>query len=71
VASIPPAKVPEVRERARKAGVPLAELGTTTAREFVVRAGGSEIIRIALEELRDARERCLVSIVGSDAPLQN
>jgi phosphoribosylformylglycinamidine synthase len=64
VASVPLAKLPEVRERARSAGVLLTEIGTTAVRDFVVRAGGSEIIRAALEELREARERCLVSIVG-------
>jgi phosphoribosylformylglycinamidine synthase len=64
VASVPPAHVAAVRERAARAGVPFAELGSTTARDFVVRAGGSEIIHAALEELSSARERCLVSIVG-------
>jgi phosphoribosylformylglycinamidine synthase len=64
VASLPAAKLAEVRERAARAGVPLTELGTTTARDFVVRSAGSEIVRVTLEELHVARERCLVSIVG-------
>ena len=64
VASIPPALLADVRERARQAGVPLTELGTTRERDFVVRSAGSEIIRAALPELREARERCLVPIVG-------
>jgi phosphoribosylformylglycinamidine synthase len=64
VAALAPAKLAEVRERAKRAGVPLTELGTTTASHFIVRAAGSEIVRAALEDLRDARERCLVSIVG-------
>jgi len=64
VAALAPAKLAEVRERAKRAGVPLTELGTTTPSHFIVRAAGSEIVRAALEDLRDARERCLVSIVG-------
>jgi phosphoribosylformylglycinamidine synthase len=64
VASVARGKLAAVRERAERAGVPFAELGTTTARDFVVRAGNSEVVRVALEELRDAREKCLVSIVG-------
>jgi phosphoribosylformylglycinamidine synthase II len=64
VASVSPSKLAEVRSRAGRLGVPLAELGTTTARDFVVRAAGSEIIRAKLEELKDARERCLVPILG-------
>jgi phosphoribosylformylglycinamidine synthase subunit PurL len=64
VASVSRAKLAGVRDRAERAGVPFAELGSTTARDFVVRAGGSEVIRAALEELREAREQCLVSIVG-------
>jgi phosphoribosylformylglycinamidine synthase len=64
VASIPPAKLADLRQRAQKAGVPVIELGTTTAADFVVRSAGSEIIRAPLPELRDARERCLVPIVG-------
>jgi phosphoribosylformylglycinamidine synthase len=64
VASIPPAKLSEVRERARRAGVPLVELGTTTAKEFIVRAAGSVVVRAALDELQGVRERCLVPIVG-------
>jgi phosphoribosylformylglycinamidine synthase subunit PurL len=64
VASVPPSKLDDVRARAERAGVPFAELGSTRARDFVVRAGSSEVIRAALEELREARERCLVSLVG-------
>jgi phosphoribosylformylglycinamidine synthase len=64
VASIPQALLADVRERARQAGVPLTELGTTKERDFVVRSAGSEIIHASLPELRDARERCLVPIVG-------
>ena len=64
VVSLPPAKLAEVRERAARAGVSLTELGTTTSRDFVVRTKGSEIVRAGLEELRDAREGCLVPIVG-------
>jgi phosphoribosylformylglycinamidine synthase len=64
VASMPLAKVADVRERARQAGVPLTELGTTKERDFVVRSAGSVIIHAALSELCQARERCLVPIVG-------
>jgi phosphoribosylformylglycinamidine synthase subunit PurL len=64
VASVPPSKLADVRARAERAGVPCAELGSTQTRDFVVRAERSEVVRAALEELREARERCLVSIVG-------
>ena len=64
IASVPTAKLAEVKERAARAGVPLAELGTTTAKDVVLRRGGSELVRATLDELRDARENCLVPIVG-------
>ncbi|HMI83558.1 MAG TPA: phosphoribosylformylglycinamidine synthase subunit PurL [Polyangiaceae bacterium] len=64
VASVSPAKLAEVRECARRAGVSLIELGVTTASDFVVRGAGLEIIRATLEELQGAREQCLVPIVG-------
>jgi phosphoribosylformylglycinamidine synthase subunit PurL len=64
VASLKAANLVEVRERAQKAGVPFAEIGTTTPSDFVVRYAGSEIVRATLQELYHARERCLVPIVG-------
>ena len=64
VASVPRAKLDAVRECADRARVPFTELGSTASGDFVIRAGGSEIVRAALEELREAREKCLVSIVG-------
>jgi phosphoribosylformylglycinamidine synthase subunit PurL len=64
VASLSPAKLADVQERAAKAGVPFTELGKTTGQGLVLRAGGKEIVRVDLSELRDARERCLTSIVG-------
>jgi phosphoribosylformylglycinamidine synthase len=65
VASIAKDKVAAVRKKADALGVPFAEIGITTDGPFVVRADGSEIVRATLEELRDAREKCLVPIVGA------
>jgi len=53
-----------VRQRAERDGVPLVLLGKTTARDLVLRASGSELVRATLEELRGARDACLVPIVG-------
>jgi phosphoribosylformylglycinamidine synthase len=64
VASVPAAKLTAVRDHAQRAGVPFTELGRTTARDFVVRRAGSEVVRADLEDLQRARERCLVPIVG-------
>jgi phosphoribosylformylglycinamidine synthase len=64
VASLPPTSVAEVATRAALAGVPFVAIGTTTASDIVLRRDGSEIVRAALADLRDARENCLRSIVG-------
>jgi phosphoribosylformylglycinamidine synthase len=53
-----------VKERASRAGVPFAELGATTAKDVVLRRAGAELVRATLDELREARENCLVPIVG-------
>ena len=64
VASLPAAKLADLRQRAAKAGVPLSELGKTTGQGLVLQVDGKEIMRADLSELRDARERCLEPIVG-------
>ena len=64
IASVPSANLVEVRKLAERAGVPLVELGTTTAKDVVFRRGDSELVRATLDELRDARENCLTAIVG-------
>jgi phosphoribosylformylglycinamidine synthase len=64
VASLPTANLTGLRARAESAGVPFVEIGKTIARELVLRRGGAELVRVALDSLREARERCLVAIVG-------
>jgi phosphoribosylformylglycinamidine synthase len=64
LASLPAANVAEVKGRAARAGVPLVELGQTTAKDVVLRRGDAELVRATLDELREARENCLVPIVG-------
>jgi phosphoribosylformylglycinamidine synthase len=63
IASMAPALVAEVKRRAADGRVPVTELGTTTRDGFVLTTQGTEV-RASLAELRDARERCLVPIVG-------
>jgi phosphoribosylformylglycinamidine synthase len=65
VASVAAARIDEVKERAARIGVPIVAIGTTTTKDVVLRRGGSEVVRAALDELRAARESCLASIVGS------
>jgi phosphoribosylformylglycinamidine synthase subunit PurL len=62
VASISLEKVAKVRDLANEASVVMTELGTTQPNEFVVRFQGKELARAGLEELREARERCLAAI---------
>ena len=64
VTSFPTSKLADIQQRAAKAGVPLTLLGKTAAQGIVLRGGGKELVRADLTELRDARERCLVPIVG-------
>jgi phosphoribosylformylglycinamidine synthase len=64
VASVPPDRLADVRARAARFGVPLVEIGSTTAKDLVIRLPGSELVRATLEELRTARDNCLVPIVG-------
>src|SRR5262249_16870507 len=63
IASTAPAHVAELKRRAAAAGVPVTDLGATARADFVLTARQTEM-RATLTELRDARERCLVSIVG-------
>jgi phosphoribosylformylglycinamidine synthase II len=65
IASIARDHVAAVRKKAEQAGVPFVEIGSTTDAGFVMRASGTEIVHATLEELRDARERCLEPIVGA------
>jgi hypothetical protein len=54
-----------VQGHAARAGVPLVELGRTTAAGLVIRnRAGGDLVRVELGALRAARERCLVAIVG-------
>jgi phosphoribosylformylglycinamidine synthase len=64
VASLSSQHLADVRARAERRGVPLLELGKTTARDLIVRVSGSELVRATLDELRNAREACLYPIVG-------
>jgi phosphoribosylformylglycinamidine synthase len=64
LASLPAANVGEVKARAARAGVPFAELGTTRAKDVVIHRGDKELVRATLDALREAREDCLVPIVG-------
>jgi phosphoribosylformylglycinamidine synthase II len=64
IASVHAAHVADVKSRAERALVPVAEIGTTTSEGFVLSAHQREIVRATLLELRTARERCLVPIVG-------
>jgi phosphoribosylformylglycinamidine synthase len=63
IASTATARVAEVKRRAAEEGVPVTDLGTTARADFVLTARQTEV-RVSLAELRDARERCLVPIVG-------
>jgi phosphoribosylformylglycinamidine (FGAM) synthase-like enzyme len=63
IASTATAHVAEVKRRAAEEGVPVTDLGTTARADFVLTARQTEV-RASLAELRDARERCLVPIVG-------
>jgi phosphoribosylformylglycinamidine synthase subunit PurL len=64
IASMPSANLTDVKKLAERAGVPLVEVGTTTAKDVVLRRGGSELVRATLAELRNARDNCLSAIVG-------
>ena len=64
VTSFPTSKLADIQQRAAKAGMPITLLGKTAGQGIVLRGGGKELVRADLNELRDARERCLVSIVG-------
>jgi len=64
VTSFPTSKLADVQQRAAKAGVPITLLGKTAVQGIVLRGSGKELVRADLTELRDARERCLVAIVG-------
>jgi hypothetical protein len=64
IASLGAAKLADLKERAARAGVPVAELGRTTASGFAIRSAGGDLMKLDLASLRDARERCLAGIVG-------
>jgi phosphoribosylformylglycinamidine synthase len=65
IASVPAARADEMKERAARAGVPIVAIGTTMARDLVIRRGGAEVVRASLDDLRTARENCLTPIVGA------
>jgi phosphoribosylformylglycinamidine synthase len=54
----------EVARRAAEEHVPVQIFGTTGGARLVVDREGTRIVDVALAALRDARERCLASIVG-------
>ncbi|WP_437333141.1 phosphoribosylformylglycinamidine synthase subunit PurL [Sorangium sp. So ce394] len=64
VVSVRPEDAPEVARKAREAGVPCTELGTTGGARLTIAAGGGAVIDVELSALRDARDRCLEPIVG-------
>ena len=65
VISTAPDKTAGVESRAEAAGVPVRRLGKTGGERLVVAASGEIAIDVATSEARDARERCLESIVGT------
>ncbi len=65
IASVTSDHVDHVKYRAARAGVPLVMVGATTAKDFVIRRAGADVVRASLDELRDARENCLTPIIGT------
>jgi phosphoribosylformylglycinamidine synthase len=53
-------------EVARAHGVTVETIGVTGGLELLIRRGGRALVQLAATTLRDARERCLDSIVGAD-----
>jgi phosphoribosylformylglycinamidine synthase len=75
IVSVRTAAAKGVLEKARAAGVPATELGVTggrslsfafTAKHGSAHTGGTGAFQVPLAKLREARERCLDSIVGAD-----
>jgi len=66
VVAVDPSKVPEIEARAKAESVPCFVLGKTTSQpELRIEDGDrKELVSIPLAKLRDARDRCLDSIVG-------
>ena len=67
VATAAPERFEEIRRRAEAAGVPCALLGTTGGTELRVRRRGERVVGLSCDDIDRERERCLGSIVGSDA----
>jgi phosphoribosylformylglycinamidine synthase len=68
VVSVASGKASEVLAEAKKAGVPVMELGTTGGPRLSIRLG-APLIDVAVDDLFKAREACLVPIVGhANAP---
>jgi phosphoribosylformylglycinamidine synthase len=65
VISACPADVPEILRRAAEKGVPARAIGAVGGVRLTIRRGGAVLVDADLLALRDARERCLESIVGS------
>jgi len=60
-----PGDVAEIERRAAARGVPVCTLGTTGGARLNLRRGGATVVDVDLATVRDARERCLESIVGA------
>jgi phosphoribosylformylglycinamidine synthase len=63
--SAQPEDVPAIARRAKEAGVPCVELGTTGGARLTIEDSGRVVIDVELGALREARERCLEPIVGA------
>jgi phosphoribosylformylglycinamidine synthase len=63
VVAVAHADVAEIFVRADAVAVPVRQLGETGGQALRI-IHGEEVIDVALAALRDARERCLESIVG-------
>jgi phosphoribosylformylglycinamidine synthase len=65
IVSAAPGDAAEIERRAAARGVPARVLGSTGGRRLTIARGGDVPVSIELAALRDARERCLESIVGA------
>ena len=65
VVSVAPGDVAEIERLATARGVPARRLGVTGGQRLVLERGGARLVEVELAAVRDARERCLESIVGA------
>ena len=65
VVAASPEDVPAIRAAAEGARLSASVLGETGGDRLEIRRGGRLIVKASLREIRDARERCLDTIVGA------